>query len=501
MVYLVGAGPGDPGLMTVRAMALLKTADVVLYDRLAAPSLLMETKPGCILIDVGKSAGKHTKSQNETTNLLVEYGAKGLEVVRLKGGDPYLFGRGGEEAERLVTKGIPFAVVPGVSALTAATAYAGIPITHRDFASSVGVATGHGADDKESDPVRWRELARAVDTIVVFMGIGSVDAIVTELKAGGLSGVTPTAVVEQGSTPLQRMVTGTLDTISTDIAREKVTPPALLIVGKTVSLHETLSWYKPGPLAGLRIGITRPLDQSKTFAERLSALGASPVPMPTIATEDTIETDEVKNAIENAHWYDCIVFSSVNGVESFFRALKKYGRDARAVASAKIACIGPVTGDACERFAIRPDIVAERYIAEGLASAILSGESAAGKRFLLVRSDIGRDTLAKSLEAAGGTVDQTVFYITRAEELTEHVRGLIMKKGIDIVSFTSSSTVDNFFSQIDADKIAEGIKIASIGPQTSETLRKYGREPNVEATVYTTAGLTDAIVTAYGKRD
>jgi len=498
MVYLVGSGPGDPGLITVKALDLLKKADVVLYDRLADSTLLSETKPGCILIDVGKSAGQHTKTQDETTDLLAEYGKKGLRVVRLKGGDPYMFGRGGEEAERLKEDGIPFEIVPGISALNGVTAYAGVPVTHRNFASSVGVATGHGAKNKDEDPVRWRELAKAVDTIVVFMGIGLIGNIVEELIAGGIDPETPAAVIERGATPAQRVVKATVATIAETVKTENVKPPALLVIGKTAGIGDTLEWYNPGPLGGKTIAVTRPLAQSKAFSERLRSLGARPVIMPVIEAKRMIDSKEVETAVGNAGDYDCIVFASVNGVDAFFAALKKYGGDARRLAGVTLAAIGPVTGDALERYGVKADIVAERYVAEGLAEALTVDGSAKGKRYLLARSNLGRDILRKGLEAAGAIVDEAVFYNTVTAELPPYATEILEKGDVHIITFTSSSTVDSFFDQVPANLIGDSVKFASIGPQTTKTMQKRGYEPDVEAEVYTTQGLADAILKTFG---
>ncbi len=499
MVYLVGAGPGDPGLITVKALDILRRADVVLYDRLVDPVLLCETKPGCIIIDVGKSSGKHTITQDETANLLVEYGGKGLDVLRLKGGDPFLFGRGAEEAERLSREGIPFAVIPGVSALTAVSAYAGIPLTHRDLVSSVGIATGHGASDKSTDPVRWSELARGVDTIVVFMGIASIDNVIAGILRGGLSEDTPAAVIERGSTPSQRVVLGKLSTIADDVKRENISAPALLVIGKTVALAGSLNWYKPGALAGLTIGITRPFRQSKSFSEKLSALGAQPVLMPTIKTVDTIETDEIKEIVRSLSRYDYLIFSSTNGVESFFRALKMYAGDSRKLAGIKIACIGPVTSEAFVRYGITADITAERFVAEGLLDKLFEADSVRGKRFLLVKSDTGRTVLKDELVKSGAEVDRAVFYSTKPEALSPFILEMIRSGRINIITFTSSSTVVNFFEQVRPDELGDTIKLASIGPQTSSAIRKYNKSPDIEASEYTTAGLAAAIFDACGK--
>ncbi|MFC1541943.1 uroporphyrinogen-III C-methyltransferase [Candidatus Latescibacterota bacterium] len=499
MVYLVGAGPGDPGLITVKALDILKKADVVIYDRLAYSGFLLETKPDCILVDVGKSAGEHTKNQDEITNLLVEYGRTNSAVVRLKGGDPFLFGRGGEEAERLADEHIPFVVIPGISALNAVSAYAGIPVTHRDFASSFGVATGHAAQGTADDPVRWKKLAEGVDTIVVFMGVGNIDKIIREITSDGYSNDTPAALVERGCTPLQRVVTGTLGTISERARKENVKPPALFIVSRTVPLSEKLNWFKPGPLAGLRVGVTRPLAQSKSFSEELYSLGAMPVLMPTIETIDTIENQDVAYAMDKLDSYNNIIFSSTNGVDSFFRALKSRGKDSRTLAGKKIAAIGPVTGDVLSGYGITADMTAETFVAEGMLDIILSAGSVEGQKFLLVRSDIGRDTLLKGLESAGGIVDHAAFYSTRTAELRPYVIKMIENDEIDVVTFTSSSTVDGFFSHISADSLGANIKIASIGPQTSLAIKRHNKTPDIEAEVFTTAGLAKAILAKYGK--
>ncbi len=499
MVYLVGAGPGDPGLITVKALDILRRADVVLFDRLADSSLLFEVKPGCTLIDVGKSSGSHTKNQDEITTLLVEYGRKNLKVVRLKGGDPFLFGRGAEEAEKLSENGIPYVIIPGVSALNAVTTYAGIPLTHRDYSSSFGVATGHGAKEKENDPVKWEKMAGSVDTIVVFMGVGTIENIINELLAGGLPPATPAALIENGCQPSQRIVTGTVGSIVEDAERENMTPPALFIAGNTVSLSEKLSWYNPGPLSGLRIGVTRPFEQSKSFVEKLRALGAMPIFMPTIKTIDSINTQEVRAVMDKVDSYDYIVFSSTNGVDSFFRALNKRGKDSRTLAGKKIAAIGPVTADALLDYGITVDVTAKTFIAEGMLEAVLSSETVKGKKFLLVRSDIGRNTLPEGLKEAGAEVDQAAFYLTQTAELKPTAVDMLKHSKIDVVTFTSSSTVEGLFVQISGDELGDKTKIASIGPQTSKAIKNHGRIPDIEAVEYTTKGLAEAIREFYNK--
>jgi len=494
----VGAGPGDPDLITIKALNILRRADVVLYDRLVDPTLLLETRSGCILVDVGKDSGHHTKTQDEIVELLVEYGSKGLEVVRLKGGDPFLFGRGGEEAEKLFEAKIPFMVIPGVSALLGATAYAGIPVTHRDFSSSVGIATGHVAKEKDHDPVKWRLLAQSVDTIVVFMGVGTIQAITDELMTGGLSPDTPAAVIEHGTTPLQRVVTGNLGCIADISDKERISPPALLVIGNTVALQKQLNWYNPGHLAGLRIGVTRPFDQSKVFTGTLRSLGATPILMPTIKTVVTIDKTEVRNCIDSIASYDYLIFSSTNGVHSFFQALRQHGSDSRVLFGKVVAAIGPVTGETLTGYGITADLTVKTFIAESLLDKILSAGRVSGKKMLLVRSDIGRNVLPEGLKAAGAIVEDVSFYSTQTADLSQYVINMIHDGKIDIITFTSSSTVKGFFSQITPDRVVK-IKLASIGPETSKAIRHYSRNPDIEAEEYTTDGLVRALCSYYGK--
>ena len=406
VVYLVGAGPGDPGLITVKALELLRRADVILYDRLIDPALLFEAKPGCTLIDVGKHSGGCTKSQDETTELLVEYGRRGLDVVRLKGGDPFLFGRGGEEAERLADECIPFEIVPGVSALTGAAAYAGIPLTHRDYSSSVGIATGHAADGKPWDPVRWVRLAEAADTMVVFMGVEHLADIAGELVRGGKSPDTPAALIERGATASQRVVIGTLGNIAESAARMNITPPALFVTGGTVAL-----------------------------------------------------------------------------------------------AGKRTAVIGPATGEALARYGIFADVTAATFVAEGLLETMLASADVRGVRYLLVRSDIGRDTLREGLHNAGAVVEEASFYSTRAEELAPYVRERILRGELNVITFTSTSTVTSLFGQIGPDELPRETLLASIGPQTSKAIAGYGRSPDIEAEVYTVDWLVEAILARCGRTE
>ena len=501
MVHLVGTGPGDPGLVTLRALECVRSADVLLYDRLIDDTLLAETSPDCELIDVGKSAGNHTRTQDETIALILEHAGRGKEVVRLKGGDPFLFGRGGEEAEALAAANIQFTVVPGVSALTAATAYAGIPVTHRGRASSVTAATGHGAAGRGDDPVDWRALGRGADTIVVFMGVGNLETVTSEIVAGGRSADTPAALIERGCSPRQRVVTGTLADIA-DVARNAgVSPPALFIAGDTVPLAETIGWYKPGPLGGLRVGVTRPLSQTRGFCKRLRDLGAMPVVMPVIESVDTIETESVARSVRDIEAFGLVVFSSVNGVDAFFRALSAAGKDARVLAGARLACIGPITAERLTAHGLRADIVAERYVAEGLRDIITEGTGLTGTRALVVRSEVGRTVLREGLEASGADVAEAICYTVRPVPLRPHIRDMISAGGLDVVTFTSSSTVTAFFDQVQVSELPAALNCASIGPQTSATLRDLGMEPMIESEVYTTDGLADALLNTFARAD
>jgi uroporphyrinogen III methyltransferase/synthase len=485
-------------LITVRALDILKNADVVLYDRLVDPALLLETGGTCELVDVGKSAGDHAMPQQEITRLLISYGQRGGTVVRLKSGDPFLFGRGGEEAEALADAGIPFAVVPGVSALQAAAAYAGIPLTHRAYASSLGVATGHGADGTGGGGVRWRSLAEAVDTVVVFMGVSTLDTVTAELMAGGMDPKTPAAVIERGASPLQRVIGGTLAAIAGEARAARVQPPSLFVCGETAALASRLGWYRPGPLSGLRIGITRPFRQSGELARLLRGMGAQPLPMPAIAMTDR-RGEDVGHALASLDEYAIVAFVSANGVSSFFRALGETGRDARALAGKTVAAIGPATAGALRGAGITADVQARTFIAEGLVEALLEQCAVAGKRVLLVRSNLGRNTVAERLAEAGALVDQASFYETRPVRLRPYALALLSRGEIDIVTFTSASTVDGFFPQVDRAALPGTVRFASIGPETSAAIRKSGFEPSIEAAEYTAAGLAEAILQAETK--
>lgn len=499
MVYLVGGGPGPADLMTLRAVACLSRADVVIYDYLAS-DLLAYAPKSAEKVYVGKKEGKHTVSQEKINELLVEKAGQGLVVARLKGGDPFIFGRGGEEAEVLADAGIPFEVVPGVTAGVAAPACAGIPLTHRNYNTSVAFVTGHEDPTKLYSTIEWSKLATGVGTIVIFMGIKNLPRIVERLIAGGRSSETPVAVVRWGATTKQQTVVGTLNTIVARMEDAGICPPAVVIVGETVRLRDKLNWFEKRPLFGKTVAVTRAQAQASDLVSRLSALGAECLECPTIEIVPPSDWTRVDAAIEKLESYDWIVFTSVNGVSFFFDRLFALGKDVRALRNAKTACIGPATADRLMSVGFRTDLVPETYRAEAVIEAFAK-EQMAGKRVLLPRAKEARAILPVEVRKMGATLDEIAVYQTNsrpdsAKALLEHLRA----RQVDVVTFTSSSTVKNFMEMLpasDINSLIEGLTIASIGPITSDTARKLGLPVHVEATNFTIPGLCDAIVSFF----
>jgi uroporphyrinogen III methyltransferase/synthase len=499
IVYLIGAGPGDPGLITVRGRDCLAQADVVLYDRLIGDELLDAARPDAELIYVGKSAHKHKLSQQEINDLLVEKARAGLKVARLKGGDPFVFGRGGEEAQALVAAGVPFEVVPGITSPIAVPAYAGIPVTHRDVASNFAVVTGHrrkggeGAD--EGLGLDWDALAR-MDTLIVLMGVGNLPVIARELLAAGRDPQTPAALIRWGTTPQQAMVDGTLGTIA-DRAREAgLRPPAVLVVGGVAALRDDLRWFDTRPLFGQRVLVTRPREKAGGTAARLRELGADPVTFPTIdirPPEDWTALDAAIERLASGH-YDWAIFTSTNGVRFFWRRLEALGKDARAFAGARLGAIGPVTASELTRRGLRADLVPDQYVAEAILDAI---GPVAGQRVLLPRADIARPALADGLLDAGADVDEIAAYRTvpADAEDAERIRELLAAGEIDVLTFTSSSTVRNFVAALEPlPELPEDTVVACIGPITAGTARELGLPVHVSASEHTIEGLLNALV-------
>ena len=493
IVYLVGAGPGDAGLLSARALELIAAADVILYDRLIPAEALDGARADAELLYVGKEGGAHSVPQSETEQLLVDRAREGKVVARLKGGDPFVFGRGGEEASRLREEGIAFEVVPGISAGLAASAYAGIPVTHRGLSSAVALITGHEDRSKDGSSLDWQALARFPGTLVFYMGVSALPAITRALIGAGRSGDEPAAVIESGTLPSQRTVAATLGTIAEQAAAANVNPPAVTIVGEVVNLRAELRWFEAHtrPLLGRTVAVTRARAQASELSRRLRMLGARIIEAPVIRIR-ALPVEPLDPAP-----YDLVCLTSANGVDPLFARLTAGGRDARALASCKVAAIGPGTARALEARGISADVVAERFVAEGLIEAIdselLAAAGEAPRRALVARAREARETLPEALRARGIEVDVLPLYETVAEPLSEHTADAA--RNADYVTFTSSSTVRFFFDALGAGaSLSRGTRVVSIGPVTSEALRERSIEPDVEAARHDIDGLLDALV-------
>jgi uroporphyrinogen III methyltransferase/synthase len=481
-VYLVGAGPGDPTLLTSRAVELIAAAEVIVYDRLIPPEALSGASRAAKLIYAGKEGGGDSADQDEIERLLLEHGSAGSTVVRLKGGDPFVFGRGGEEAEALAAAGIPFEVVPGVTAGVAAPAYAGIPITHRDAASAVAFVTGHEDPSKAEPALDWDALAAFPGTLVVYMGIRRLGAIVERLVEGGRSPQEPAAVIERGTLSDQRVVEGTLATIAATAASRGSKPPAVAVFGPVSALRERLSWFENRPLSGIRVAVTRARTQASELAARLRALGAAVLEVP------AIRIVPLPGVAPRLDGYDLICLTSPNGVRVLFDRLRQGGLDARSLAGARVAAIGPGTAAALEHHGITADIVPDRFVAEGLIDALAD---VAVNRALLARAEGARDVLPEALRRRGVEVDVVALYETVPEPLDE--ADLEELERADYVSFTSSSTV-RFFMASAGGRLGSRARLVSIGPVTSASLREHGLEPHVEASRHDVEGLLEALL-------
>ncbi len=493
-VYLVGSGPGTADLITLRGMRLLKNADAVVYDYLADPQLLREAPDGCELIYVGKKAGQHTLRQEEINDLLVKLAEEGKRVVRLKGGDPFVFGRGGEEALALKEAGLPFEVVPGVTAGIAAPAYAGIPVTHRGLTCTLGFITGHEDPEKDDSDIDWSKVATGFGTLVFYMGVGNLPRIVERLTQNGRAPSTPAAVVRWGCRPNQQTVSGTLGDIAEKVAQAGLKPPAIIIVGEVVGLRPELQWFENKPLFGRRIVVTRSRAQAGDLSARLAELGADVVEFPVIRIVPPEDAEPLTRAATRVREFDWLIFTSVNGVEAFFGALRGQGLDARALHGVRVCAIGPATAGTVERFGVVADLIPPKYVAESVAEALAQQGEVAGKRLLLARADIGRSFLPQELERLGAHVEDVVAYRTVLEEPEniEEVRRDLAAGRISAVTFSSSSTVRNFAQLVGAEAlraVSPPPSLASIGPETTRTLREYTDAEIVEASEYTIPGL------------
>jgi uroporphyrinogen III methyltransferase / synthase len=495
IVYLVGAGPGDPGLMTRRSLELIASADAILYDRLIPPGALDGARPEAELRYVGKEAGAAALSQEETNELLVELGRAGKRVVRLKGGDPFVFGRGGEEAEALAAAGVRFEVVPGVTAGVAAPAYAGIPVTHRDAASAVAFVTGHEDPEKPNSALDWDALARFPGTLVFYMGIKKLPLIAERLAGAGRDPEEAVAVVERGTHPGQRTIVDTLGGIAARVEAEEIRPPAITLVGAVAELRETIAWLERRPLHGEVVAVTRARAQASDLAERLHELGAEVVETPAIRIEPRPLEGELRDAIQRIDEYALICLTSPNGVRLLFASLETTGLDSRAFASATIAAIGPGTAAELARHGIRADVVPERFVAEALVEA-LEPVDVEGRRVLVARAAEARSLLPDALRERGAQVDDVALYETVAEPLTDAQRAELERA--TYVTFTSSSTV-RFLIESGARPPA-GARIVSIGPVTSAAAEEHGLTIDVEAERHDIDGLVDALTADAARR-
>lgn len=492
IVHLVGAGPGDPGLMTRRSLELLAAADAILYDRLIPAGALDGARADCDLRYVGKEPGNPAMAQADIDSLLVELGSRGLRVVRLKGGDPFVFGRGGEEAEALARAGVPFEVVPGVTSGVAAPAYAGVPVTHRDLASAVAFVTGHEDPEKEETALDWEALARFPGTLVFYMGMKNLPTIAQRLIAAGRPPEEPAAVVQRGTLPGQRSVGGTLADIAGRVSEAGGRPPAITVVGPAARLRETLAWVERRPLHGRRVVVTRARAQASGLAERLRSLGAEVAETPAIRIEPRPVEGAFARAVEEIEEYGLVCLTSPNGAALLMEALRSRGLDSRALHGATVAAIGPGTAAELATAGIRADVVPERFVAEALVEA-LAAVPVEGRRVLVARAGEARDVLPDAMRERGALVDVVALYDTVAEPLDTAAREALA--AADYVTFTSSSTVRFLLEALGPGQgLPAAGRIASIGPITSATARELGLTVHVEAARHDIDGLVAAVV-------
>jgi uroporphyrinogen III methyltransferase/synthase len=501
MVYLVGAGPGDPELITAKGIRCIASADVLIYDYLAAKALLNHARPACECIYVGKKGGDHTLSQEGINALIVAKAAAGNVVTRLKGGDPFIFGRGGEEAEELFKAGIAFEIVPGVTSAIAAPAYAGIPLTHRQFTSTVAFVTGHEDPAKDESSIDWAALARGIGTLVFLMGVKNLPNIVAKLRQNGRPATTPAALVRWGTTTRQQTVTGTLEDIEERAKAAGIQAPAIIVIGEVVTLRDTLKWYETKPLLGKRIVVTRARAQASDLIQRLTALGAECLQCPTIQVVPPDSWEPLDQAIQKIAQYQWLIFTSANGVQFFFQRLFAQGKDARNLGHLHTAAIGPATAERLHQFGVKTDILPQTYQAEAVVAAFAQ-VAIKGQKVLLPRAKEARAVLPEELGRMGAQVDEIVAYQTiQTGDENRTLLSALEEKSIDMITFTSSSTVHNFRALLpeepQASALIKGVTIACIGPITADTARSLGFRVEIIAEDYTIDGLCDAVINYY----
>ncbi|MBU1003980.1 MAG: uroporphyrinogen-III C-methyltransferase [Proteobacteria bacterium] len=495
-VYLIGAGPGDPGLLTVRGKELIETCDIIVYDYLANAEFLDYARPDAEIIYVGKKGGDHTLPQDKINDLLVDRASQGKTIARLKGGDPYVFGRGGEEAEELMAAGLTFEVVPGVTAGVAAAAYAGIPVTHRDHTTSVCFITGHEDPTKEKSGHDWDVYAKSTSTLVFYMGVGNLPMIAERLISGGRDPKTPAALVRWGTRCNQESMVATLETVADEAARRGFKAPSIIIVGGVCGLADKLSWFEKRPLKGKGVVVTRAREQASGFAETLREMGACVFQFPTIEINPLPDYAEVRAAIAQVAEYDWLVFTSVNGVLKFWDQLDAMDLDTRVLGGRKVAAIGPATAEALVARGVRPDFVPPKYVAESVVAGLIERGVGQGTKVLIPRAKVAREILPEELAKAGAVVTVLPVYETGLNEGgPEKLIAKLDAGEVHYVTFSSSSTVENFFQLLAPEKLRQypGVKLACIGPVTAKTLAEYGFTPDIQPEDYTIPALAAAL--------
>ena len=496
-VYLVGAGPGDAGLLTMRGAELLGRADVVVYDALVNPELLRLAPKSAEIIYGGKRARDHSLSQAELNQLLITKARDGKTVVRLKGGDPYVFGRGGEEAEELADAGIPFEVVPGVSSFVAVPNYAGVPLTHRDFCSKLTLITGHEDPAKESSSIDWPQVARTPGTKVIMMGTDRIGQIAETLVGHGMDAATPIAIVRWGTTGHQQSIEGTLANIREVAAQTRIAPPTVAVIGDVVRLRSKLNWFERRPLFGKRVVVTRSREQAGALTRQLLDLGAEVLEVPTIRLEAPTRREDLVDALLELNSYDWLVFTSPNGVTTFFEYFFRQFHDMRDLGGARIAAVGPATAKKLKELHLQVDLMPDEALASSIAEAFSEYESIENLKICLLRAEVANAELPMALETMGAIVDDIPCYKTVPEpDDPSGAAASLQENGADWVTFTSGSTVEHFHTRFNLPELVKKfpqLKLASIGPETSKAIAALGLKPTIEAKLHTSEGLVEAL--------
>ncbi len=502
MVYLVGAGPGDPGLITVKGRDCLRLADVVVYDFLANPCFLEHTPAAAERIYVGKRKGRHHYPQEKITELLLDLATSGKTVVRLKGGDPFVFGRGGEEAQALAAAGVRFEIVPGVTSAVAAAAYAGIPMTHRDYTTTLGFVTGHEDPAKKLSSLDWDKLATAVGTMVFYMGMANLENICEQLIAHGRKPETPVAIIRWATTPRQETLTGNLLTIVEQVKAADFKPPALIFVGEVVELRDSLRWFDNRPLFGKRVLVTRTAAQVGSFSALLESAGAEAVACPVIEIIPPPSYADLDAAIAALPQTDILILTSANAVDAFFTRLTAGHKDVRDLYGTTVAVVGPKTAEALQSYGLHADLQAEDFRAEGIIRQLMQ-QGIAGKRILYPRAELARNLINSELTAAGAEVDAPIAYSSRMPDNGEALRDLLQAGKVDAITFTASSTVDNFMTLLDdrQNELLGTIPLFSIGPLTSATMTRHNLNIAAESTPSTLEAMIDSLTDYFQKQN